>query len=57
MEDKRKLMAAILGAITAYIQMEQQPAPVTASGKSKTKANRWKISRRERLMKAKRVKR
>ena len=57
MEDKRKLMAAILGAITAYIQMEQQPAAVTARVKPKTKADRWKISRRQKLMKAKRVKR
>ncbi|MCK4368620.1 MAG: hypothetical protein KAV68_03000 [Dehalococcoidales bacterium] len=27
MEDKRKLTAAIIGAITAYIQMEQPPPP------------------------------
>gem|GEM_PF-3700888 len=27
MEDKRKLTAAIIGAITAYIQTEQQPTP------------------------------
>jgi len=34
MQDK-KLIAAILGAITAYIQMEQQPHPVTPESKPK----------------------
>lgn len=53
MEDKRKLTAAIMGAITAYIQIEQQTPPVTPRGKPRTKANRWKISRRQELMKAK----
>ena len=57
MEDKRKLTAAIMGAITAYIQIEQQTPPVTPRGKPRTKANRWKISRRQELMKAKRAKR
>jgi len=56
MEDKRKLTAAIIGAITAYIQTEQQPPPATPRVKPKTKADRWKISRRQRLMRAKRVK-
>ena len=57
MEDKRKLTAAIMGAITAYIQMEQQLPPLTPRVKPRTKANRWKISRRQELMKAKRAKR
>ena len=52
MEDKRKLMAAIMGAVTAYIRMEQPPTPVTPGVKLGTKTNRWKISRRQRLMKA-----
>ena len=52
MEDKRKLMAAIMGAVTAYIQMEQPPTPVTPGVKPGTKAERWTISRRQRLMKA-----
>ena len=44
MGDKRKLIAAIIGAITAYIQMEP-----------KTTANRWQISRPQELMRAKRL--
>jgi len=43
MEDKRKLTAAILGAITAYIQMEKQPSPPTPRVKPKIKANQRKI--------------
>jgi hypothetical protein len=38
MEDKRKLTAAIIGAITAYIQMEKAP-PATPRVKPETKAN------------------
>jgi len=55
--EKRTLMAAIMGAVIAYTQMEQQPTPVTPGVKPRTKANRWKISRRQELMKAKRAKR
>jgi hypothetical protein len=44
MEDKRKLTAAIMGAIIAYIQMEP-----------KITANRWQISRPQELMRAKRL--
>jgi hypothetical protein len=44
MEDKRKLTAAIMGAIIAYIEMEP-----------KTTANRWQISRPQELMRAKRL--
>ena len=33
MGDKRKLMAAIMGAITAYIQMELQPPSMTPSSR------------------------
>ena len=42
MEDKRKLTAAIIGAITAYLQMEKNP-PVTPSAKPKIKAIQRKI--------------
>jgi len=42
--DKRKLIAAIMGAIAAYIEMEP-----------KTTANRWQISRPQELMRAKRL--
>ena len=38
MEDK-KLIAAIVGAITAYIQMEQEPLPVTSESKPKPQAS------------------
>jgi hypothetical protein len=38
MEDKRKLTAAIMGAITAYFQMEKSP-PATSRVKPETKAN------------------
>ena len=33
MEPKRKLMAAIMGAISAYIEMEQQPFPPSHEAK------------------------
>ncbi len=49
MEDKRKLTAAIMGAITAYIQTEQQPPPVTPRVEPQTKANRWSIFKGENL--------
>jgi len=42
--DKRELIAAIMGAIAVYIQMEP-----------KTTANRWQISRPQELMRAKRL--
>jgi len=44
MEDK-KLIAAIMGAITIYIQMEQQPPSVTPGSKPQPKASEQKISR------------
>jgi len=46
MEDK-KLIAAILGAIITYIQMEQQPLPVTPESKPKPQASRLQVSRRQ----------
>ncbi len=46
MEDKRKLTAAIIGAITAYIQTEKPTPPATPRVKPKIKANQWKIPRR-----------
>jgi len=56
MEDKRKLIAAIMGAVNAYIQMEQQPpsvAPtVTPRVEPQPKVSRWKIFRRRGSMKA-----
>lgn len=44
MEDK-KLIAAILGAIAAYIQTEQQPLPVTPESKPKPQISRLQVSR------------
>ncbi len=35
MEDKRKLTAAIIGAIIAYLQMELKPPPATSRVKPK----------------------
>ena len=46
MEDK-KLIAAILGAIILYIQMEQQPLPVTPESKPKPQLSRLHISKRQ----------
>ena len=46
MEDK-KLIAAILGAIAAYIQMEQQPLPVNPGSKPKPQVNRLQTSKRQ----------
>ncbi|MBE9482279.1 MAG: hypothetical protein IMY88_01210 [Chloroflexi bacterium] len=50
MEDKRKLIAAIMGAVNAYIQTEQQTpsvAPtVTPRVEPQPKVSRWKIFRR-----------
>jgi len=47
MEDKRKLIAAIMGAVNAYIQTEQQTpsvAPtVTPRVEPQPKVSRWKI--------------
>ncbi len=56
MEDKRKLIAAIMSAVNAYIQMEQQPpssvAPIVTPGvKPQPQASRWKIFRRRDSMK------
>ena len=55
MEDKRKLIAAIMSAVNAYIQIEQQPpsvAPTMNPGvKPQPKASRWKIFRRQDSMK------
>jgi len=56
MKDKKKLSAAMVGAIAAYIQMEQQATTATPRVEPRTKTSRWKISRRQELMKAKRVK-
>jgi len=39
MEDKRKLTAAIMGAIIAYLQTEQQPPPVTPKAKRQPEVN------------------
>jgi len=50
MEDK-KLIAAIIGAITAYIQMEQQPPSVTPGSKPQPKIEGWKVSKQQKLMK------
>jgi len=43
MEDK-KLIAAIVGAITTYIQMEQQPTSVTPESKPKLQVSRLQVS-------------
>jgi len=53
----RKLIAAIMGAVSAHIEIEQQPLPVTPRVKPQPKVSRWKIARRQELMKAKRRKR
>jgi hypothetical protein len=56
MEDKRKLIAAIMGAVNAYIQMEKQPpsvaSTVTPRVEPQPKVSRWKIFRRGGSMKA-----
>ncbi len=52
MEDKRKLIAAIMGAVNAYIQMEQQPPSEIPRVKPQPKVSRWKIFRRRGSMKA-----
>jgi hypothetical protein len=51
MEDKGKLIAAIMGAVNAYIQMEQPPS-VAPKVKPQPKVSRWKIFRRRGSMKA-----
>ena len=56
MKDKKKLTAAIMGAIAVENQMEQQATAVTPRVKLQTKTSRWRISRQQELMKAKRVK-
>ncbi len=48
MEDK-KLMAAIMGAITAYIQMEQPPPSVTPGGKLQPKVSQGDDSQTTRV--------
>jgi len=40
MELERKLMAAIMGAISAYIQMEQQPFSPTHEAKPQPEVSR-----------------
>ena len=52
----RKLIAAIMGAVSAYIELEQQPLSPTSRVKPQPKVNRWKISRRQELMKGKKRK-
>ena len=56
MEDKRKLIAAIMSAVNAYIQMEQQPpsvAPIAVPRvESQPKVSWWKTFRRRGSMKA-----
>ena len=52
MKDERKLIAAIMGAITTYIQMEQQPSVVTPKVKPQPKVSRWKIFKRQKSVKA-----
>jgi hypothetical protein len=39
MEDKRKLTAAIMGAIAVYIQMEQKPPQVAPGSSPEQKLN------------------
>ena len=39
MEDKRKLMAAIMGAIITYTQTEQQPSSATPEAKPQPEAS------------------
>jgi hypothetical protein len=46
MEDKRKLIAAIMGAVNYYIQMEQRPPSVAHQVKPQPKVRRWNIFRR-----------
>ena len=51
MEDKKKLIAAMMGAVNAYIQMEQQPPSVAPMIKPQPKVSRWKIFKRRGSMK------
>jgi len=43
MEDKRKLTAIIMGAISAYIQMEQKPPQLVPKVEPGKKSKRRKI--------------
>ncbi|MBA7622716.1 hypothetical protein ES703_30098 [subsurface metagenome] len=43
MEDKRKLTAAIIGAVAAFIQTEKQPPPTAPGDKPETRASKGKI--------------
>ncbi len=56
MEDKGKLIAAIMSAVSTYIQMEQQPPSVAPTAaprvESQPKVSWWKIFRRRGSMKA-----
>ena len=53
MEDKQKLTAVIMGAISAYIQMEPPPPMATPEkiprAKPRSTINRWKILGRRKL--------
>ena len=46
MEDKGKLMVATMGAISAYIRMEQQPPSVAPESSPTEKLIGWQISQR-----------
>ena len=56
MEDRRKLLVAIMSAINACMQMEQQPplvAPTVVPGvEPQPKVSWWKIFRRQGSIKA-----
>ncbi len=52
MEDKGKLIAAIMGAVNAYIQTEQQPPSVAPTVDTQQKISRWKIFKRRGSMRA-----
>ena len=46
-------MAAIMGAITTYIEMEQHPLSVTPKVKPQPKVSRWRVFKRQRSIRDK----
>jgi hypothetical protein len=52
MKDREKLIAAIMTAVNAYIQTEQQPPSVAPRIDTQQKVSRWKIFKRRGSMRA-----